>query len=103
MDFVAELMLLGFISLFLAATQDYIAKICIPSRLANIMLPCRKKDEPETAQVQHFQHFANRIVGKFSLPGSVFNEILHQSYRRLAEDETANDDGGVADSCSADV
>ncbi|KAH7513228.1 hypothetical protein FEM48_Zijuj12G0174300 [Ziziphus jujuba var. spinosa] len=99
----SELMLLGFISLFLAATQDYIAKICIPSRLANIMLPCRIKDEPEAAQLQHFQHLANRIVAKFSLPpaGNVFNEILQQSYRRLAEEETANDGGGVADSCSA--
>lgn len=40
-------MLLGFISLFLAVTQDYIAKICIPTDLANKMLPCRNKDHKD--------------------------------------------------------
>lgn len=41
--YFSELMLLGFISLFLAVTQDYIVKICIPANQADNMLPCRKK------------------------------------------------------------
>lgn len=40
------LMLLGFMSLLLAATQRPISKICIPNRFANTMLPCRKGHAP---------------------------------------------------------
>ncbi|XP_038885853.1 MLO-like protein 9 [Benincasa hispida] len=35
-----ELMVLGFISLLLTFGQNYIAKVCIPSKYANTMLPC---------------------------------------------------------------
>ncbi|MCL7040328.1 hypothetical protein MKW94_030187 [Papaver nudicaule] len=35
-----ELMLLGFISLLLTFTQDYIIQICIPSKVANTWHPC---------------------------------------------------------------
>ncbi|GAU30156.1 hypothetical protein TSUD_311070 [Trifolium subterraneum] len=38
----AELMLLGFLSLLLTFGTKYVAKICIPSDLGNIMLPCKK-------------------------------------------------------------
>ncbi|OVA18112.1 Mlo-related protein [Macleaya cordata] len=38
----SELMLLGFISLLLAATQRPISKICINSKVADTMLPCHK-------------------------------------------------------------
>lgn len=37
---VAELMILGFISLLLTFGQNYIIKICIPTKVANTMLPC---------------------------------------------------------------
>lgn len=37
---VAELMILGFISLLLTFGQSYIIKICIPTGVANTMLPC---------------------------------------------------------------
>lgn len=37
---VAELMILGFISLILVFSQYYIAKICIPVKVADTMLPC---------------------------------------------------------------
>ncbi|KAK2977166.1 hypothetical protein RJ640_027779 [Escallonia rubra] len=40
----AELMVLGFISLLLTFSQYYIAKICIPTKIANSMLPCTGKD-----------------------------------------------------------
>lgn len=33
-------MVLGFISLLLTFGQSYMAKVCIPSRYANTMLPC---------------------------------------------------------------
>ncbi|KAI3921943.1 hypothetical protein MKX01_005632 [Papaver californicum] len=35
-----ELMILGFISLLLTFGQNYIAKICVPLRIADTMLPC---------------------------------------------------------------
>lgn len=38
--FPAELMVLGFISLLLTFGQNYIAKICIPEKAGNTMLPC---------------------------------------------------------------
>jgi mlo protein len=37
-------MLLGFISLLLTFGTKYVAKICIPSHLGNIMLPCKKAE-----------------------------------------------------------
>ncbi|GMN39111.1 hypothetical protein TIFTF001_008341 [Ficus carica] len=46
----SELMLLGFMSLFLVVTQDYITKICIPANIADIMLPCRKEDASDEDQ-----------------------------------------------------
>lgn len=41
---VAELMILGFISLLLTFGQSYIARICIPLKVADTMLPCTVKD-----------------------------------------------------------
>lgn len=38
-----ELMLLGFISLLLSVTQDWIQKICIPKNMTPNMFPCKKK------------------------------------------------------------
>ncbi|XP_074265714.1 MLO-like protein 10 [Silene latifolia] len=35
-----ELMILGFISLLLTFTQGYVCRICVPSSVAQIMLPC---------------------------------------------------------------
>ncbi|KAL2988430.1 hypothetical protein AAZX31_11G085800 [Glycine max] len=40
----AELMILGFISLLLTFGQSYIVRICIPEKLADIMLPCPYKE-----------------------------------------------------------
>ncbi|KAL3752902.1 hypothetical protein ACJRO7_000318 [Eucalyptus globulus] len=42
-------MLLGFISLLLAVFQTRIEKICIPERLANGWLPCKKHDSSSTS------------------------------------------------------
>lgn len=47
---LAELMTLGFISLLLTFGQNYISRICIPEKFADMMLPCRIK--PETAAAE---------------------------------------------------
>ena len=39
----AELMVLGFISLTLTFSQNYIVGICVPLGYANTMLPCNPK------------------------------------------------------------
>ncbi|KAK1421675.1 hypothetical protein QVD17_24199 [Tagetes erecta] len=43
-----ELMLLGFISLLLTVSQRMISKICIPTHLANYMLPCKREETTTT-------------------------------------------------------
>ncbi|XP_031270276.1 MLO-like protein 9 [Pistacia vera] len=48
-----ELMLLGFISLLLSFGQNYIAKICIPTAVADTMLPCPKGGEDRLKKVIH--------------------------------------------------
>lgn len=48
----AELMILGFISLILVFGQNYIPGICIPSHVANRMLPCPVADE-KTGEEEH--------------------------------------------------
>ncbi|XP_059652172.1 MLO-like protein 13 [Cornus florida] len=51
-----ELMLLGFISLLLTVSQNFITRICIPSHLASYMLPC--KLETTTSSASEHQHQA---------------------------------------------
>nr|XP_043619917.1 MLO-like protein 13 [Erigeron canadensis] len=48
-----ELTLLGFISLLLTVSQRMISKICIPTYLANYMLPCKRK-ETTTSSTEYF-------------------------------------------------
>lgn len=45
-----ELMILGFISLLLTFGQSYIAKICIPTSVAETMLPCTKSSTSTTTE-----------------------------------------------------
>ncbi|KAJ0643003.1 hypothetical protein HanOQP8_Chr16g0639951 [Helianthus annuus] len=50
----AELMVLGFISLILTFSQYYIAKICIPDKVADTMLPCPARNKSEKGgEVSH--------------------------------------------------
>lgn len=58
-------MVLGFISLILTFGQSYISKICIPSKVADTMLPCKadgKHDSSDSSGDEHrrrllwFQH-----------------------------------------------
>ncbi|KAF7130265.1 hypothetical protein RHSIM_Rhsim10G0192100 [Rhododendron simsii] len=48
----AELMILGFISLIMVFSQNYIADICIPTNVANTMLPCKKDNSREAGYNQ---------------------------------------------------
>ncbi|KAL6138607.1 hypothetical protein ACLB2K_063888 [Fragaria x ananassa] len=84
----AELMLLGFVSLLLAVTQDRIAKICIPEKLGNIMLPCRKYVN-ETTEVETVEHYVNKFAGNLNSSSAhvMFEEMLRRTQRILAEEE----------------
>ncbi|CAL5419929.1 unnamed protein product [Camellia sinensis] len=98
----SELMLLGFMSLILAVTQEHIANICIPTRLADIMLPCRKETEAETATtVEHFTVGVVRNLN-FSVSG-LYNGSLWTIPRRRLDDD-AVDAGAVnsTDKCTAE-
>ncbi|XP_050380687.1 MLO-like protein 3 [Argentina anserina] len=86
----SELMLLGFVSLLLAVTQDRISKICISEKLGNIMLPCRKALN-ETPKVETVEHYVNKFAAHINSSSAhvVFDEMLRQTQRILAEEEEA--------------
>lgn len=111
-------MLLGFTSLLLAVTQDTISKICVPSKVANTMLPCRREFVTAgTESLAVFVHSFNRasadlIMADYTNFSDSIN--LHKLYSRRLADEDAGDgsSGGVsgtakntdaADSCSSKV
>ncbi|KAL0375102.1 UNVERIFIED_CONTAM: MLO-like protein 3 [Sesamum radiatum] len=112
----SELMLLGFMSLLLAVTQDKISKICVSSKVANTMLPCRREVvTPGTESLAVFVHSFNRASADL-LPADYTNVSdsinLHKLYSRRLADEDAGDDssgGGyetakntnATDSCSS--
>ncbi|XP_068318753.1 MLO-like protein 3 [Pyrus communis] len=93
----SELMLMGFVSLLLAVTQDSISKICIPAKLGNIMLPCRRKETTEKEDDVEKFVIVNKIMTSTG-SNSLHDEILRQIsvHRRLAEEGDAT----AADSCS---
>ncbi|KAB2622310.1 MLO-like protein 3 [Pyrus ussuriensis x Pyrus communis] len=92
-----KLMLMGFVSLLLAVTQDKISKICIPAKLGNIMLPCRRKETTEKADDVEKFVTVNKIMTSTG-SNSLYDEILGQIsvHRRLA----GEGDATAADSCS---
>lgn len=53
-------MVLGFISLLLTFGQSYIAKICIPEKAADTMLPCNLRKE--TGEEDHEEHSRRRLL-----------------------------------------
>ncbi|KAL6199974.1 hypothetical protein ACLB2K_029756 [Fragaria x ananassa] len=71
------LMFLGFMSLILTVTQRWISKICIPTKAAEIMLPCRKSASTKTTKALGFDRM-------WSTGASTALEVIH---RRLAETE----------------
>ncbi|KAI3810623.1 hypothetical protein L1987_20244 [Smallanthus sonchifolius] len=57
-----ELMLLGFISLLLTVSQRMISKICIPTHIANYMLPCKR--EETTAEHQKLSNYGRHLLSE---------------------------------------
>lgn len=94
-------MLLGFISLLLAVTQDRISKICIPAKAADTMLPCRKQGISQSAKIQEYEHLARVIVGNLSS----MNNLWRPNRRLEEDDDEGSADAGAAyiDSCSSEV
>lgn len=106
----AELMLLGFMSLILAVTQTYISNICIPTKAADTMLPCRKAVvEAESLEAKSFEHYGiKNINGNLSSMEDLYEHMVWQTNRRLLANDTEvedDDDAGeiVSDSCSSKV
>lgn len=91
-------MLLGFMSLTLAVTQRSISKICIPTHVANTMLPCRRALSTNTTKT-------TRHLGLLASENSSFDSWISEdqsalpAVRRLTSSETF----GTADHCSPRV
>ncbi|THG13029.1 hypothetical protein TEA_005141 [Camellia sinensis var. sinensis] len=63
----AELMILGFISLLLTFGQKYIVKICIPTNVADTLLPCPLPETSTTeAHKRRLLWFEQRILAEAS-------------------------------------
>lgn len=92
-------MLLGFMSLLLAVTQVRISKICINTKVADIMLPCRKS---ETTTVEDFeQYFGVGAKRKLLYQNS---SSLWAPPRFLAEEEEgASTSSSTSGSCADKV
>lgn len=74
LHFAVEMMLLGFISLLLAATSRIISGICIDSKFYNGKFsPCTKEEVEESINAEH----ALASEGKH-----LMEAILHHSLRR---------------------
>ncbi|KAI3915035.1 hypothetical protein MKW92_007620, partial [Papaver armeniacum] len=68
-----ELMLLGFISLLLTFTQDYIIQLCIPKKVGNTWHPC-----PRDKEVESKNNYAEKYCGKKGKVPLVSKTAIHQ-------------------------
>jgi len=74
LPFAVEMMLLGFISLLLAATSRIIAGICIDSKYySSRFSPCTKEEVEESINAEHTVSHARKHL---------IEVILHHSLRR---------------------
>lgn len=78
-------MLLGFMSLILAVTQRSISKICVPTRVADKMLPCRKSMPTKTTKKLGFGQTLAADSSLDWIAEGVLNDVPWQMERRLAE------------------
>ncbi|KAL3514886.1 hypothetical protein ACH5RR_027603 [Cinchona calisaya] len=76
-----ELMVLGFISLILTFGQNYIAKVCIPEKVANTMLPCPL----------HEALLPKKIYSPPPAEGEHHRRLLWNEHRFLAADSQATE------------
>lgn len=74
---LAELMVLGFISLILTFTQTSISNVCIPAKLADTMLPC-----PPVHSVHHGEESKPEAKSE----DSHHRRLLWNHHRMLAAD-----------------
>ncbi|XP_022888594.1 MLO-like protein 3 isoform X2 [Olea europaea var. sylvestris] len=82
----SELMLLGFMSLLLAMTQERISKICVSTKVAEIMLPCRKAET--TASLENMEIHEHLNVGYLENVRLLDNISKNRDiYRRLSDDD----------------
>lgn len=73
-DFAVEMMLLGFISLLLAATSRIISGICIDSKYYNSNFsPCTREEVEESIKIKHAVSSARKHL---------IEVILHHAARR---------------------
>ncbi|KAI3977121.1 hypothetical protein MKX01_042811 [Papaver californicum] len=70
-----ELMLLGFISLLLTFTQDYIVQLCIPTKVGNTWHPCPIKDAKKDAKKDTYEE---KYCGKKDMVPLVSKTAIHQ-------------------------
>ncbi len=87
-------------SLLLAVTQERISKICVPSKVGNIMLPCKKQADSESANLEVFEHFTKVMMWNLSSMND-----LWRPHRRLDDDDKSASPPppevvAVNDSCS---
>ncbi|KAI3930869.1 hypothetical protein MKW92_001538 [Papaver armeniacum] len=68
-----ELMLLGFISLLLTFTQDYIIQLCIPKKVGNTWHPCPIKEEEKKGYT-----YEEKYCGKQGKVPLVSKTAIHQ-------------------------
>lgn len=62
---IAELMLLGFISLLLTVFQGLISQMCIPENVTHAFLPCnRPRTSSEPGTTKHFMGLQSFIFGR---------------------------------------
>lgn len=74
-------MILGFISLILTFTQDYIAKICIPEDVADTMLPCPAKGAK--VKVDHEDKEHGRRLLSFDYEGRVLTSVNKSTCKKV--------------------
>ncbi|KAA8550423.1 hypothetical protein F0562_002107 [Nyssa sinensis] len=79
------LMLLGFMSLILAVTRRPISKICIPTRFANSMLPCRSVAPTKTTKALGYEHIWTDNTEE------AFQDLISHHERRLATNADVTD------------
>nr|XP_048324955.1 MLO-like protein 3 isoform X3 [Ziziphus jujuba var. spinosa] len=90
------LMLLGFMSLILAVTQRPISRICIPTKVGQTMLPCRKSSSTKTTKAlglisRPWTSSAAAAQNSLSMK-DVFEDFYLGSERRLAESSSSTSD-----------
>jgi len=93
--YYAELMILGFISLFLTVTQNGITKICAPVEWVLHMLPCSLgKEDDEESKLSSKTHFQTFFSSK---------DVFGTARRLLGDDDDHSSKGEEIGYCAAKV